>query len=354
MRRRGIGVEFVFMKKHNSFFTKIPLAFWLVISVLILFICALPVLFVKFSIIDFTSTGQIGDTIGGIMGPFIAILAALLTFIAFWAQYDANKELIRENERNHFENRFYKMMDIHLDNTKSLATDNNSNTSVFKKWCSEIESYYKSFTIPGLINEFEDYVQKKLKDEVHMSGFLNYVDGLLNDDETRFKVIFDICYSLFYTASVVQYMPKDEQSEYINNFAVLYNAFMSEEKFIKLDNRSPKNEMLGRYYRHLYQIIYLIDDQPNDLYQKNSWREDYFNLLRSQMSDYEQLLLYYHSQSSFGEKWDKSNYIEKYYLIKNIPLESIHISAGIPPIQRYSKVIKELESRGKQFFDVVV
>lgn len=56
------------------------------ISVLILFICALPVLFVKFSIIDFTSTGQIGDTIGGIMGPFIAILAALLNFIAFWAQ----------------------------------------------------------------------------------------------------------------------------------------------------------------------------------------------------------------------------------------------------------------------------
>lgn len=40
-------------------------------------ICCLPWIFAKNSWwIDFTDTGQIGDTIGGIMGPFVAIAAA--------------------------------------------------------------------------------------------------------------------------------------------------------------------------------------------------------------------------------------------------------------------------------------
>ncbi len=46
-------------------------------------ICWLPYLLTQHSIIDFTDTGQIGDTIGGIMGPFVGILAAVLTFMAF-------------------------------------------------------------------------------------------------------------------------------------------------------------------------------------------------------------------------------------------------------------------------------
>ena len=55
-----------------------------------LLICCLPWLLAKHSWIDFSTTGEIGDTIGGIMGPFIAIAAAGLTFIAFWVQYKAN------------------------------------------------------------------------------------------------------------------------------------------------------------------------------------------------------------------------------------------------------------------------
>lgn len=39
---------------------------------------------------DFTNTGQIGDTIGGTMGPFIAIAGVITTFIAFLMQVQAN------------------------------------------------------------------------------------------------------------------------------------------------------------------------------------------------------------------------------------------------------------------------
>lgn len=49
------------------------------------FIFTLPLGFV-----DFTNTGPIGDTIGGITAPFINILGAILVFLALKAQIEAN------------------------------------------------------------------------------------------------------------------------------------------------------------------------------------------------------------------------------------------------------------------------
>lgn len=42
-------------------------------------------------ILDFSETGPIGDTIGGIMNPFIALVGILLTFLAFYMQIKANE-----------------------------------------------------------------------------------------------------------------------------------------------------------------------------------------------------------------------------------------------------------------------
>lgn len=55
-------------------------------------ICLLsPIIFTQYSgIADFTTTGNIGDTIGGITAPFINILGAILVFLALKAQIQAN------------------------------------------------------------------------------------------------------------------------------------------------------------------------------------------------------------------------------------------------------------------------
>lgn len=68
---------------------------WLLVgvsSILIIFSCIAPVLFsYGSSEWDFTGTGQIGDTIGGTMSPFIGIAGVLAAFLAFYIQYEANK-----------------------------------------------------------------------------------------------------------------------------------------------------------------------------------------------------------------------------------------------------------------------
>lgn len=69
---------------NNLFFNDFKKYFkWLCIAFII--IALLPILLTKlpFCIVDFSNTGEVGDTIGGIMGPFIAIAAAILTFLAF-------------------------------------------------------------------------------------------------------------------------------------------------------------------------------------------------------------------------------------------------------------------------------
>ena len=61
----------------------------------IIFSFVAPVLFVSKAIspkLDFSETGPVGDTIGGIMNPFIALVGILLTFLAFYMQIKANEQ----------------------------------------------------------------------------------------------------------------------------------------------------------------------------------------------------------------------------------------------------------------------
>lgn len=88
----------------------------------------LPVYFVRNGYFHhvFWDTGQLGDTIGGIISPFIAIGAAFLTFIAFWVQYQANQKqmaLILDEKKT---SNFNTELNIAFDCLKNLRANINS------------------------------------------------------------------------------------------------------------------------------------------------------------------------------------------------------------------------------------
>ena len=67
-------------------------------AVIILF---LPIVLTRaaiLSIFDFSYTGEIGDTIGGITAPFVGLVSAYLIYKAFTVQVEANKIQSRNNE----------------------------------------------------------------------------------------------------------------------------------------------------------------------------------------------------------------------------------------------------------------
>ena len=132
---------------------------WLAVILffVIVVICWLPYLLTQFSILDFTETGQIGDTIGGTMSPFVGILAAILTFMAFWIQYQANEEQrasiadnkteIQKQQKRYiidrFEGKWLMLLDIYKETVKSLHYSNVTGKPVFKELLEELHLTYE-------------------------------------------------------------------------------------------------------------------------------------------------------------------------------------------------------------------
>ena len=112
---------------------------------LLIFSFFAPFIFTRPSInrnFDFSTKGQIGDTIGGLMNPFIALSGVIVTGLAFYIQYKANllqrKLFQREQEENkrqlqeqinnqnkqirlqQFESQFYEMLKLHRENITEM------------------------------------------------------------------------------------------------------------------------------------------------------------------------------------------------------------------------------------------
>ena len=82
----------------------------LMVPVIVFFALIAPWLFTTFSspIIFNENTGHIGNTFG-IMSPFIAIAAVIVTYLAFKMQLDANEKMFDNSRRMQFERQFYEL-----------------------------------------------------------------------------------------------------------------------------------------------------------------------------------------------------------------------------------------------------
>lgn len=96
MFKKFIAIIFSFIDKHTN---------TLILLLLVLAIFSPYVLTLEtFTNIDFSETGPIGDTIGGLTAPFINLLAALLVYKSFREQLNANEILSRETNYNYIRN----------------------------------------------------------------------------------------------------------------------------------------------------------------------------------------------------------------------------------------------------------
>ena len=106
----------------NKTFTK---DFWIyLVGFLIIIggICYLPTYFTESERYHFyKETGTIGDTIGGTMGPFVAIAAAILTFLAFWVQFKANEQQRKDIALERFESNLFQLIQIQEEITNNLS-----------------------------------------------------------------------------------------------------------------------------------------------------------------------------------------------------------------------------------------
>ncbi|NJX16861.1 putative phage abortive infection protein [Tamlana crocina] len=286
----------------------------IVASVLIIFSFVAPALFTKNSIIDFTQTGQIGDTIGGIMNPFIALAGVVLTYLAFYMQYKANQyqraqfniQLEKEKEqfrqeldlqkeqflKNQFESQFYEMMRIHRGNVNDLTSnDVNINLKVISDSIVNKGVIDGIKTFPFLLSEFEfcyHYVKKYMPD-------------------LELKRMINEAYGMFWDGVKERDRKKDKM------FGIVLGVKHSLNNKILEGN----SNQLAHYYRQLFQTVKFVVNQTIFTYEE---KRKYIRILRSQLSNEEQTLLLYNWFSGFGSQWENetNKFFTDYRMIHNV------------------------------------
>ncbi|MGQ7947590.1 putative phage abortive infection protein [Flavobacterium sp. WC2509] len=346
-------------------------------TTLILFFAPLVITKCDWVHLDVYKPNEIGDTIGGILGPLVGLIAVALTFLAFWAQYDANiqqriqfdtsldnEKIAREAEENKaseeierknteikerqeqfvetqelqqnqirlqdkrariniFETRFHTMLAIHRDNANEIEANNIKGRKVFIHMLDELKLIFNIFNAIMKDESHENAIrEEELYNIVYLSFFFGIgekstpmVKDLVGSELSKYV---DICHN-----RIINFKnQKNVKSEMIlkigtndYNLSHVYSFGVGHLR------------RLSHYIRHLFQTVKFVDDQPNEIISMGD-KYNYVSNLRAQLSAHEQILLFYNSISVMGKPWldslypSNENYIQRYCMLKSIPLNA--------------------------------
>ena len=166
------------------------------LCLIVALVCVFWVLRISFCAPDLFSMYPLGSSesansssaIYNLMSPFIAILAAILTFMAFWVQFNANQEMLKNNAKQQVERQFYEMLKIHKDNVNEIkwenwaisssSSNNLSNIKIGGIWNFALNNKYSYHSING-----RQVFEYHLMEYTFIAGSLMTALGLLNTNE---------------------------------------------------------------------------------------------------------------------------------------------------------------------------
>ncbi len=345
--------------------------------------------------VKYDITGQIGDFIGGVIGTIISAAGFYFLYLTFNDQR-------RSFEKERLESKFFDLIKLHRDNVNELNFDGKELAEHYDSLFIDKSLYEGKSVFKVIFNQFVICKNELNPFFKRTKVFLpEYEKQLLKnqyiiENKIDIKILakVDICYSIvFYGVSsegliILENLFKQKyKPTFINDilrFISLKPAYDKEifQKWDVVSNRNTRAKRteivsqiyewrktknlynnypfvetirdyhnryikyygghqfrLGHYFRHLYQTINYINSQENIDYQT---KYEYIKILRSQLSTYEQGILFINCLSEMGKSWElepkineklkkykKCDFelITKYNLIKNLPGETIY---GIP------------------------
>lgn len=273
--------------KDNIEFDKLSKRLIIIAIVLAIFAFFSPLIFTRSGIVDFSDTGEIGDTIGGIMNPFIGMASIIVMFLAFYMQFKANQTMQFQFKINQFENQFFEMLKTHKENSNIIST-----------------THYESEE--GIGFGEEDAHRQWL--DTRKKGFEFLVDQIYNKyDEIKEK-----------------HNSKDNKVNFNSAYSILW-----EDSF-------------GHYFRHLFLIVKYIVSKP-EYFLSYEEKRSYLRILRASLSTYEQVFLYYNWLSGYGRQWESENnkFFTDYRMIHNVSSNLMHIDFEIKNMEPFETLLKQ-------------
>ena len=243
------------------------------------------------------------------MLPFVAIAAAILTFLAFLIQHQANVQLSNDNKKQQLERQFYEMLKIHCDNVKNLHAESLYTDPTTGNHSQKTATGHDFFRC--LLEEFDLIYAKIYESEK-------------NED------IFNKAYRTFFFGidSAARELKK-ETAETFRSIVFQNTNTLFWQNYPKLiptrDSLfTGRMDQLVPYYRHLFLMVKTVVQFDDKLFPYEDKRQ-FLRILRAQLSSAEQVLLYYNWKSGCGEKWEEdsskpnsNHFFTDYRMIHNI------------------------------------
>lgn len=372
-----------------------------------LILCAILILILPFLLPDtfeYGLLGSLGDTFGGFVNPIVAIVAALLTFLAFYVQYLANEKIQEQFLAQQTNDHFYKMLDIHIKNVEAFEMKSRNNENNQKQWFKVkfnkenegsdvvIERALQNVLLSNklvrfrlIIPEYELHKGKSILvkgrrcfllmiKDLHFALYSVHIanDSFKENKLSKVKAN-ELAYKIFFWGTDSEYLnfPSDSsrvEQEIVRRLdSVRISARESRSvKFCFNHKTTSSNKLqyfqfipfsghssrLAHYYRHLYQAVRQLHFSFQNRIIDKSQLDRNLDTLRAQLSNEEQLLLYYNFKIGFGGRWDyrkdwkeenRSDYqfLTKYRMIHNIPLYNTISDKVEPPLKCFEEFLKK-------------
>lgn len=252
--------------------------------------------------IDPDTAGQLGEFVGGYVGPILSLLGIILLFSTL-------KNQRRASALQNFELKYFELLKMHRDNVAEIELKAGSGKKVFVL----------------LIREFRCALE-----------IVRDVAQKLGEKATAAQLLHIAYYCLFYgvgpnSSRMLKVALAEYNPHFINTVEGTLNAITTKNKvraerhfyYVPFEGHQSR---LGHYYRHLYQLIRYVDRSKviseDDKY-------EFGKTVRAQLSTHEQALLLLNSLTPLGRNWwrkcgdeqERECLIVRYRMVQNIPKE---------------------------------
>ena len=314
---------------------------------------------------DVSTTGQIGDTIGGTTAPFIALVAGFLTFVAFWAQLRANEQVRDQFKIQQFESQYFEMIRLHKENINEMKITGYH----YLKSVTISETGRQEFTTTTTRTETERVIDGR-KVFVTMVTELNACFEFCTVYAKKFNVpepeLTKIAYQIFFFGSFSHLVNGVNYRNFVKHCKTELKKIRKAHrnssggvKIFDVENRKIKvhikyapfsghESRLAHYYRHLFSTVkFVVKKEKEGLFDYKQSRE-YLKILRAQMSNDEQIMLYHNYISGIGADWEKPDnlFLTKYRMLHNLPIDSVLYVE--PPRTHFAGKIEQIKKGIKE------
>jgi len=318
--------------------------------------------------------GDIGDFLGGYFGILIGFIGIIFTFIAFWVQYMANVQVQDQFKLQQFENQFQKMIDVYLNNKDKFSiigyknpnnlpviltqdTIKNINDKIseilqtkestrsqdkrpFIDYLTKDQIIFQKFVVELKVidrvfreaykqnnNISEANLSEDLKKDIFIVSYHTFFKGLnkyskeYKENQTITSIDEDSMLSAFEILKNLRRIYKIDGTKEYENFYQNKNGNWK-TLWLKVNYEPFKGYMhfLPQYYRNLFAIVKFVVNADQNLNLSDDDKLKYLRILRSTISDYEQVMLFYNWYSKIGQNWEDNNnkFFTEFKMIHNM------------------------------------